>query len=467
MTGTEEHSGHSGRSAHSGHSGHPDVIVVGAGFAGVAAASALSERGAQVLVLETRQRVGGRAASWTDPRSGETLDNGQHVLGSFYEETLRLLDRLGTSEALHADPSLQIKLWERGHGAYELAAPNLPAPFHWLAAVGGCSRLSASGRLAALTLHPKIKSLLADPRAATGLTVERWLLAAGGAGGAEDLAAVLSPLAVAALNESARDGSALLFARVLDRLLSAPASKSGLALARRGLGDLFEGFESYLRSRGSSIRFRTTALGVRIDGRRATGVSLLGGTKLEAGAVILAVPHERMGWMLRPEALAPYREVVATPWSPIVSAVHTFDRAVLPSRFVGMLGTATQWAFDRGARGAGRHQVGTIRSAAFDDVDRDAAAIAAETTAELREAFPLARDAQVLGARVFKERRGTIRSTPAVQPFRPGAATAIAGLFLAGDWTDTGLPATIEGAVQSGHRAASLAAARDATAATG
>lgn len=446
-------------------SARPDVIVVGAGFAGVAAATALAEQGARVLVLEARQRVGGRAASWTDPRTGETLDNGQHVLGSFYDETLRLLDRLGTSEALEADPTLRIRLWERGHGEFELTAPNLPAPFHWLAAVGGCSRLSAVGRLAALTLHPKIKALLDDPRAAAGLTVERWLHAVGGAGGAEDLAAVLSPLAVASLNESAKDGSAILFARVLDRLLSAPASKSGLALARRGLGDLFHGLEKYLTARGSRIRFRATALGVRVEGDRATGVSLLGGEKLDAGAVILAVPHERVGWMLRPEYLRPYRELVETGWAPIVSTVHTFDRAVLPSRFVGMLGSETQWAFDRGRRGEGKHQVGTIRSAAFADVEREASVIAAETTAELREAFPAARDAKLLGARVFKERRGTIRSTPSVQPLRPGPATAIAGLFLAGDWTDTGLPATIEGAVQSGHRAASLAASRGVAAA--
>lgn len=439
-------------------SARPDVIVVGAGFAGVAAASALAERGVSVLILETRQRVGGRAASWTDPRTGEVLDNGQHVLGSFYEDTLRLLDRLGTREALHADSTLHLKFWERGHGEYELNAPNLPAPFHWLAAVGGCSRLSASGRMAALTLHPKVKALLAEPAAAAPLTVERWLLAADGAGGAEDLAAVLRPLAVAALNEETKDGSALLFARVLDRLLSAPAQRSGLALARRGLGELFTGFERYLESRGSSIRFRTTALGVRIENGRAAGVSLLGGERLEAGAVILAVTHERLGWMLRPELLVPYRELVATPWSPIVSSVHTFDRPVLPARFIGMIGTATQWAFDRGSRAVDRHQVGTIRSAAFGDATRDAGTIAAETTADLREAFPAARDARVLNARVFKERRGTIRSTPTVQPLRPGSATAVPGLFLAGDWTDTGLPATIESAVQSGHRAAALIA---------
>jgi phytoene dehydrogenase-like protein len=272
------------------------------------------------------------------------------------------------------------------------------------------------------------------------------------------LAALLRPLAIAALNEETKEGSALLFAQVLDRLLSAPASASGLALARRGLGELFTGFERFMEARGGSVRFRTTALGVRIEGRRAIGVSILGGERLDAGAIVLAVPHERFGWMLRPEYLEPYRELAATPWAPIVSTVHTFDRPILPSRFVGLIGTKTQWAFDRGVRGEARHQVGTIRSAAFHDCEREAASIAAETTAELREAFPAARDARVLDSRVFKERRATVRSTPMVQPMRPGAVTAIGGLFLAGDWTDTGLPATIESAVVSGHRAAALAA---------
>ena len=140
----------------------------------------------------------------------------------------------------------------------------------------------------------------------------------------------------------------------------------------------------------------------------------------------------------------------------MVSTVHVFDRPVLPSRFVGMVGTETQWAFDRGEAGGG-HAVGTVRSAARRDTEREPRAIAEETTAELREAFAPAREATLLAARVYKERRATMRATPAAQRFRPPAATAVEQLFLAGDWTDTGMPPTIEGAVLSGHRAAEAA----------
>jgi len=433
------------------------VIVVGAGFAGVAAATALAERGARVMVLETRQRPGGRAYSWTDPATGEIFDNGQHVLASFYDETLRLLTRLGTSEALEADATFRMRFWERGRGEFELRCPDLPSPFHWLAALGGCPRFSAAARVTAVTLHPRAKALLAASNGARGadsaMTVTQFLEHGPGS---DDLAAVLGPVALAALNERPEEGSALLFARVLDRLFAAPAAKSGLALPRRGLGDLIHGFEEYVEARGGSVWYRATVLGVRIESGRAVGVSLLGGDRVQAGAVILTVPHERVPWLLRPEFAAPYADIAATPWSPIVSTVHVFDRPILPSRFVGMLGTKTQWAFDRGPSGGG-HAVGTVRSAAFHDAEREPGAIAEETTAELREAFAPARAASLIATRVYKERRATMRATPAVQRHRPPASTAVERLFLAGDWTDTGLPPTIESAVLSGHRAAEAA----------
>lgn len=425
--------------------------MVGAGFAGVAAATALAERGARVVVLETRQRPGGRAYSWTDPATGEVRDNGQHVLASFYDETLRLLRRLGTENELEADPSFRLRLWERGYGAYEIRCPMLPAPLHWVAAFASCPRFSPGARLQAAGLRPKAQTLLR--RESPDLTVAQWLQRDAPH---PDLAAVLRPLALAALNEAPEDGSAKLFASALDRLIGASAASSGLALARHGLGDLFRGFESYLESRGGSVRYRATALGVRVEQRRAVGLSLLGGERLDAGAVILTVPHERVTWMLRPELAEPYREVAAIPWSPIISTLHVYDRPILPGRFVGMIGTPTQWAFDRGPLGEG-HAVGTVRSAAFQDAAREPLAIADETTSDLAEAFPMARDARLLRARVYKERRATLRATPESAALRPGTRTAVERLFLAGDWTATGLPPTIESAVLSGHRAAEAA----------
>src|SRR5262245_48640388 len=230
---------------------NPDVVVVGAGFAGVAAATALAERGARVLVLETRQRPGGRAYSYTDPKTGEIRDNGQHVLAAFYDETMRLLRRLDTDREVEGDPAFRVHFWERGYGEYEIRCPPLPTPFHWIAAIAGCPRFSAGARVAAAWLRPKAVRLASgrgggDAPANAGLTVAEWL-------SREvrdpDLITVLTPLAIAALNERPENGSAVLFARALDRLLGAPSSESGLALARHGLGDLFHGFERYIEDR--------------------------------------------------------------------------------------------------------------------------------------------------------------------------------------------------------------------------
>jgi squalene-associated FAD-dependent desaturase len=442
----------------------PDAVVVGAGFAGVAAATSLAERGARVLVLETRQRPGGRAYSWTDPRTGEIRDNGQHVLAAFYDETLRLLRRIGTERELEADPTFRIRFWERGRGDYEIRCPRLPAPLHWMAAIAACPRFSPAARLAAAWLRSKAGRLAArDPRAIPGathaypsLTVAEWLARDVRD---PDLITVLAPLALSALNERPEDGSAFLFARVLDRLLAAPAERSGLALARHGLGDLFHGFEGYIEERGGAVRYRATALGVRVEAGRAAGVSLLGGERIDADRVVLAVPHERVTWLLRPELAEPYNEVAAVPWSPIVSTLHVYDRPVLPARFIGLIGMATQWAFDRGSIAPGTFAVGTVRSAATEDVGRSLDAIADETSAELREVFPLAGEAKLLHARVYKERRATMRATPGSDRLRPPSRTHVPGLFLAGDWTATGLPPTIESAVWSGHRAAAEASA--------
>ncbi|HEX5032448.1 MAG TPA: hydroxysqualene dehydroxylase HpnE [Candidatus Eisenbacteria bacterium] len=433
----------------------PDVVVIGAGFAGVAAATALADRGARVLVLETRQRPGGRAYSWTDPTTGEVRDNGQHVLASFYDETHRLLARLGTAEALQADRTFRLRVEVRHRGGYELACPSWPAPWSWAGGILGASGLSLPSRLAALGLQGRARSLLARNGSGADTTIQSWLSNLGR--GTEDLEGLLWALAIAALNDLPGEASATLFARVLGRLLAAPTERTGLAMPRRALGDLIAGYEDFLAQRGGEVLYRTTALGVRIDGGRATGVSLLGGTRLDAGAVILTVPHERITWMLRPELAEPYRAIAAVPWSPIVSTMHVFDRPVLPERMVALLGTRTQWAFDRGEAGAGRFRVGTVRSAAFADAERDVDLIAREAEADLLETFPAARDARLLETRAYKERRATMRSTPAAQRVRPGTETAIQGLYLAGDWTATGLPPTIEGAVLSGHRAAELA----------
>lgn len=447
----------------------PDAIVVGAGFAGIAAATALAERGARVLVLETRQRPGGRAFSWSDPKTGEIRDNGQHVLGAFYAETFRLLARLGTVDALECDPTFRLRVWERSQGEYEFRCPSLPAPWHWAAAIATCSGWSLTSRAAALRVAGRARAV-ADPGAngsASGITVQRFLELGAGS---DDAVAFLWALAMAALNEVPGEASAVPFARALERLFAAPAPQSGLALPRRGLSGMFAGYEDFLKARGGDVRYRETVLGVRVERDRVQGVSLLGGERLDADALILAVPHERAGWMLRPEVLGDRAGIATIPWSPIVSTTHRFDRPILSARIVAMFGTRTQWAFDRGesirvgggANGNGgsvasrSHVVGTVRSAAFHDVDRSPDEIGAESERDLREAFPGAREAQVLETRVYKERRATMRLTPRAQSLRPPAQTTVEGLFLAGDWTDTGLPPTIEGAVLSGHRAAEL-----------
>src|SRR5262249_44001220 len=151
--------------------------------------------GARVLVLETRQRPGGRAVSWSDPKTGELRDNGQHVLGAFYSETLRLLARLGTTDALDCDPTFRLRVWERSRGEYEFRCPRRPAPLHWAAAVATCGGWSLTSRAAALRIAgrahaiaganadgsprvnggPRANGSLPENGGARSITVQRWL----------------------------------------------------------------------------------------------------------------------------------------------------------------------------------------------------------------------------------------------------------------------------------------------------
>src|SRR5579862_3167168 len=157
---------------------HADVIVVGAGFAGLSAAVRLARRGARVRVLEARTRLGGRATSFADPATGDVVDNGQHVLLGCYTETLSFLNDVGAADHVRAQPQLSVTMIDRAGRRSRLVCPSLPAPWHLLAGIVEWEALDWSDRVAALRMAQPLK-LARDPgkRATSpGETVEDWLV---------------------------------------------------------------------------------------------------------------------------------------------------------------------------------------------------------------------------------------------------------------------------------------------------
>jgi squalene-associated FAD-dependent desaturase len=435
------------------------VVVVGGGFAGLAAGVRLARAGARVTLLERRPFLGGRAYSFTDPATGDVVDNGPHALMGAYREAFDFLGELGALGRLAVQPRLHVAMAHPGLGAGAVAAPPVPGPLQAPAALLRYRLLPPRDRVRLLT-----GALRLAARGPTGLarqTVGEALVAAGQSHAACER--FWEPLAIATLNEEPALAAASPFAAVLRRAFFAGARAARFALARVPLSALYtDDARAAIEAAGGRVRTGTTVAGLVLAGGRAEAVVLRDGERVRANAVVLAVPLSALLRLLPPVLLAapPFRALAGIGTSPIVSVHLWLDRAVgWGAPFLGLLGGRTQWLFDGGPSRTGGHRLASVTSGArFWDQASDEA-IAAEVVADASAVVPALRRATLRRALVVRERHATISLTPAADAVRPGAETPLANLFLAGDWTATGLPATIEGAVLSGRRAAALALA--------
>ncbi|HKB08753.1 MAG TPA: hydroxysqualene dehydroxylase HpnE, partial [Candidatus Polarisedimenticolia bacterium] len=359
----------------------PDAIVVGGGFAGLAAATHLVQEGARLLLLEAKPHLGGRARSWVDSDTGSIVDNGQHLFMGCYRETLRFLERIGSLDRLHFDARLRVPLLDPGGGMSVFALPPLPA--FSLSVVAGLLRypgLSLRQRLGLLRVGRAVHRGAGRAPSTEALderSVESWLGALGQGSAALDR--LWNPLAIATLNEEPARASAAMFLPVLREVLAGGASGSRLGVARVGLSDLYaDPAAQFLRARGSEVRLRAPVRELLVQGRRCTGVLLPNGERLTAPHVIAAVPPADLLEML-PSGIAadPYFSRCARlETSPIVSIYLWFGSPVTDLPFAGLIGGQWQWLFNRhafaGRQGPG-HGITLVRSAAraFVEAPRD------------------------------------------------------------------------------------------------
>ena len=442
------------------------VVVIGGGFAGLAAAITLQERRHDVLLLERRGILGGRATSYRDAVSGEDVDNGTHLMIAAYDATLSLLRRASAEDLLLVQDRLRIDYVDET-GPTALDCPPLAAPLHLLAGLLGL-RLPWSVRWQAVRLGWAVRF----GRPPAGITLAEYFRRTGQGEAARRL--LWDPLSTAILNETPERAAAVLFYNVYRQAFLRDHEAARLVFLRRGFGVLHERLARYFEGRGGRLHRRAMAEAVEVEGGRARAVRYLqrGETRDErrrgkaetseraaADAVVLAVPWGAVPGLL-PEELRgqpPFAGLARLGSSPIVSIEMWLDRVVVDRPMVGLRGHPVEWVFDKGKlhgrEGAPQH-LAFIVSAAYRTAPRPNAELVASAEEALRRFFPAMAGARVTRSLVMREADATFASDPESEKLRPGAVTPVAGLCLAGDYTDTGLPATIEGAVRSGLAAA-------------
>jgi squalene-associated FAD-dependent desaturase len=429
-----------------------DAIVVGGGCAGLSAAVRLAGGGAKVLVLEARSRLGGRATTFQDRVTGEPVDNGQHVLLGCYRETLAFLSAIGARDRVRAQPNLSVTMIDEAGTRTELTCPPWPAPWHLLAGACRWSALGWSDRLALLRMAAPIR---AEAGAPSNETVQSWLAAHGQT---ERLLRFLwEPLVLAAMNQPMDAVSAAPFQRVLAEMFTGSSENSAVVLPARPLIEMYaEPAREYITRAGGDVRLSTPAT-VNVQGRRI--VVTAGRETFESSATIVAVPWVKLDTTITGET-APLASTLAaaaaTKPSPIVTVNLWYDAPIFDRPFVGLPGRTAQWLFDTAAIVPGMTHLSIVSSGATALLTETNDAIVAMADAELRASIHAARNARIVKSTVIRQPHATFSLAPG-QPPRPATATALPRLWLAGDWIETGLPATIESAVRSGHAAADRA----------
>ncbi|MFI7407815.1 hydroxysqualene dehydroxylase HpnE [Streptomyces sp. NPDC049627] len=436
-----------------------DAVVIGGGLAGITAALALADAGVRVTLIEGRPRLGGLAFSFQ--RGELTVDNGQHVYLRCCTAYRWFLDRIEGAALAPLQDRLDVPVLDvarpEGRRLGRLRRDALPVPLHLGRSLATYPHLSLADRAKVGRAALALKGLdLADPALDTQ-DFGSWLAAHGQS--ARAVEALWDLVGVATLNAVAGDASLGLAAMVFKTGLLSDPGAADIGWARVPLGDLHDRLaRKALDSAGVRIEVRTrvTSISPAENGRWSVQVP---GETLHTDAVVLAVAQREAYDLLPAGALDAPEQLLEIGTAPILNVHVVYDRKVLSRPFFAALGTPVQWVFDRtDASGLRDGQyLALSQSAAQDEIDEPVAALRERYLPELERLLPRARGADVKDFFVTRERTATFAPTPGVGRLRPGARTKAPGLYLAGAWTATGWPATMESAVRSGVSAAGAA----------
>jgi zeta-carotene desaturase len=428
------------------------VAIVGGGLAGLAAGSALASVGFRITLLERRPYLGGRASSYQHPGTGEVIDNCQHVLLGCCTNLIEFYERTGVANSIRWFEKMTFL--EPGGRASEIGPSTLPAPLHTAPAFLRAACLDFPDKLA---IARAMMALAPATPADTGEPFLTWLRRHGQTDRAIDR--FWKTILVSALNEDVDRMSVPYAAQVMRESFLKSAAAGRMGVPTIPLTDLYNAAGEYIRARDGEVRCRTSVDSFRAELSHVR-LGMASGDEIFDYA-ILALPFEGLGKIL-PETSAsqPLRDSLARFETSPITGIHLwFDREISDLEHAVLLDRTIQWMFHksklqkREANGHGSY-VELVVSSSKSLIEKSRQEIVDLALQELKEFFPAARDAALVKSTVIKEIHATYSPTPGVELNRPQPQTVWPRVFLAGDWTATGWPATMEGAVRSGYLAA-------------
>ncbi len=436
------------------------MIVLGGGLAGLSAARSLLDQGYEVTLIEKRPFFGGRAFSFHDDQAGGEVDNGQHVfLGccTYYIEFLRAL---GVESNTHLQSRLRVGVFLNGKRGTLNSLPFL-GPLHMLPSLAFYPHLGLRDKL--LAVYGLLRIKLTDRRKHAeeldGQTFYDLLKVHHQTDKAIDR--LWNLIVLPALNDDVRAVSAEMGVMIFQEGLLKKPRDAAIGYSKIGLTSLTgTPAQRYIEERKGRLVTGSAVKSLKIDDGLVTAVELSDGSSHRAGAYVSALPYDVLRGMLPgPTAGQPFfSRLAGLRSSPIVGVHLWYDRGVMDQEFVAFLDSPVQWVFNQSLiqgtdSGPGQHVCISV-SGAWDYVDRPKEELLELFAGEMEVLFPRARGANVQRSLVVKQPQATFRSIPGVSRHRPSQVTPIPNLFLAGEWTDTGWPSTMEGAVRSGVFAA-------------
>lgn len=440
----------------------PDIIIIGGGLAGLSASIKLVQAGANVLIIEKNNHLGGRTYSFRDKNTNSVVDNGQHILVGAYKNTFKYLEMIGTRDLLSPKNPKSLNFIENGKYCYKIHTCDiLPPPFNLFFGFLALYPLSMNDKINLIKIVKDIKRWGRDfAENIKEKSIENFLNSYEQSENVKKY--FWNPLVISVMNESPDIASALLFAKVLNNTYLSKDENNRIWLPSVGQSELYvDKAVEFIKVHKSKIVMNQRVDKLLIEGSKVKGVYIKE-KLIESKYVISAVENFNILNLLSEKYhnINQFYGIKNFNSSPIISINLWFDQEIMDDQFVGLINTNVQWLFNRNRilkeNNNRLNHLTAVISNARSILEKKKDQIISLAMEELKTNFSKIEKSKLIHYSVIKERRATFSASPEAEKYRPNQETEIENFYIAGDWTNTGLPATIESAVTSGFLCADL-----------